>query len=256
MRIFVVDAFTDRPFSGNPAGVCLLEEPPTDTSRLRRIAAEFNLPATAFVFEDQLRWFSPTTELELCGHGTLSTVHVLGELGNPGPHTFHTMRGIVTAELGPDGEIGLDFPADPTRPVEPSPELAKALGVTPVAAARGGMDTLAELDDADAVRGLTPDFAAVLALGGRGLIVTAPGDTDGVDFVSRFFAPARGTQEDSVTGSAHCTLGPYWADRLGRTALLGHQVSARGGRVGVDVRGDRVRLTGRAVTIMRGELVA
>jgi PhzF family phenazine biosynthesis protein len=254
MRIFVVDAFTDRPFSGNPAGVCLFEEPPTDSARLQRIAAEFNLPATAFVYADQLRWFSPTTELELCGHGTLSTAHVLGELGTSGPMTFHTMCNVVTAERGPDGEIGLDFPADPTRPIEPLPELVKALGFAPVAAAQGGMDTLAELDSARAVRDLTPDYAAVLALGGRGLIVTAPGDTDGVDFVSRFFAPARGTQEDSVTGSAHCTLGPYWAEKLGRTTLRGNQVSARGGRVGVEVRGDRVRLAGRAVTVMRGEL--
>lgn len=254
MRIFVVDAFTDRPFSGNPAAVCLVEQPPTDAARMQQIAAEFNLPATAFVSADLLRWFSPSTELELCGHGTLSTAHVLGELGNPGPHTFHTKSGPVSAERTAGGEIALDFPAGPAQPIEVTPELVKALGVTPVAAARSGIDTLAELDSAQAVRDLSPDFAAVLALGGRGLMVTAPADDDSADFVSRFFAPARGTREDAVTGSAHCTLGPYWAGRLGRTVLRGHQVSARGGRVGVQVRGDRVRLTGRAVTMMRGEL--
>ena len=254
MRIFVVDAFTGRPFSGNPAAVCLFQEPLADTDRLRRIAAELNLPATAFVHDSHLRWFSPTTELELCGHGTLSTVHVLGEIGNPGPYAFQTLGGVLTAERDATGEIALDFPAVPAQPIDIAPELTKALGVTPVAAARSGMDTLAELPSARAVRDLTPDFAAVLALGGRGLIVTAPADDGTADFVSRFFAPSRGTNEDSVTGSAHCTLGPYWAEKLGRTALRGHQVSARGGRVGVETRGDRVRLTGRVVTVLRGDL--
>ena len=257
VQIYIVDAFTDRPFAGNPAAVCVLDGDRPETAWMQKVAAELTLPATAFVSrgqpEAQLQWFSASAELELCGHGTLASTHVLGELGGAGPFTFRTRSGVLRAERESTGEIVLDFPADHPAPAEVTPELVKAVGVEPVAAARGQLDTLVELDNASAVHAARPDLHAVVALGGRGMIVTAPGD-DGTDFVSRFFAPSVGIGEDPVTGSAHCTLGPYWAARLGRTTLRGHQVSARGGHVGVEVRGDRVLLRGRAVTVVRGEL--
>ena len=257
MQIYVVDAFADRPFAGNPAAVCVIDGERPEASWMQRLAAELNLPATTFVSrgqpDAQLQWFSASAELELCGHGTLATTHILGELGQPGSLTYRTRSGILRAERASTGEITLDFPADNAVPADVTPELVKAVGVEPVAAVRGHLDLLVELDSAAAVRDVRPNLDAVVALGGRGMIVTAPGD-DGSDFVSRFFAPAVGIPEDPVTGSAHCTLGPYWAAKLGRSSLHGHQVSARGGHVGVEVRDDRVLLRGRAVTVMRGEL--
>ncbi|MQA77158.1 MAG: PhzF family phenazine biosynthesis isomerase [Streptosporangiales bacterium] len=264
MEYFVVDAFTDVPFTGNPAAVVLLDTADPsgaapETSVLQRIAAETNLPATAFLAGGQpdasLRWFSAAAELELCGHGTLATAHVLHETGRAdGPLTFRTRGGVLRAERLPAGDIGLTLPADATEPLPSAATVAAALGVTPVTVHRGRLDLLAELDDPAAVRAVTPDLAAVRALDTRGVIVTARGG-NGSDFVSRFFAPSAGIDEDPVTGSAHCTLGPYWAARLGRTSLTGHQVSTRGGRVGVDVDGGQVRLRGRAVTVAHGELL-
>lgn len=254
MRIFTVDSFTDRPFTGNPAAVCLAEGPLPYTAWLQQLAAELNLPATAFVSGRQLRWFSATSELDLCGHGTLAAAHILWEDGTLDQSlTFETRAGNLTATREPTGEVALDFLADPPTPVEPSPALVAAVGVSPVAAARGRLDLLAEVGTAQTLRDLTPDLAAVATLDCRGLIVTAPGD-EGSDFVSRFFAPNAGIPEDPVTGSAHCTLAPYWAERVGKSVLTGHQLSNRGGQVTVELRGETARLRGRAVTITQGEL--
>ena len=262
MHIFQVDAFAREPFRGNPAAVCLL-----DTSRsdkwMQSVAAEMNLAETAFVEERAegygLRWFTPAVEVDLCGHATLASAHVLWEQGSNAPTlAFHTRSGRLTAERVEDG-IRLNFPVDPVTAVESADGLAEALGATPVALARGRSFYLAELANAATVRALTPDFAALKALDAGGVIATAPGDgrDEGrADFVSRFFAPALGIDEDPVTGAAHCCLAPYWEARLGRRGLVGYQASARGGFVGVAVEGDRVQLSGQAVTVLRGELLA
>jgi PhzF family phenazine biosynthesis protein len=258
MRIYTLDCFTDRPFAGAAAAVCVLDSGWPETEWLQQLAAEFNLPATAFVRpaqpETELRWFSPRTELALCGSGTLGAAHILWETGERA-HTlaFTTCGGVLGARQERGRRITLDFPADGPSPVPVSSKLVAALGVTPHEAARGRLDLLAELDSPQTVRGLVPDLTAVAALDARGLIVTACGGADG-DFVSRFFAPAAGIDEDPVTASAHCTLGVYWSKKLGKTALTGVQVSPRGGRIDLQLRGGRVDLTGRAVTISRGEL--
>lgn len=258
MRIFTVDCFTDRPFAGNPAAVCVLNSRWPETEWLQQLAAELKLPATAFVRRTQphteLRWFSPQTELALCGSGTLAAAHILWESGDHADTlVFATCAGVLGARQEPDQRITLDFPADSPRPVPVSPILAAALGVTPLGVARGRLDLLAELDTAQTVRRLAPDLAALATLDARGVIVTAGGEA-GSDFVSRFFAPAVGIDEDPVTASAHCTLGAYWSKRLGKTVLTGLQVSARGGRIDLHLRDGRVDLTGRAVTVTRGEL--
>ena len=267
LPVFVVDAFADAPFTGNPAAVVVYGTDPPADDLMRQIAAEMNLSETAFVGPPgthprlpgevrSLRWFTPTCEVDLCGHATLAAVHVLAaERGEAGPFRFATRGGLLTCEAA-DGEITLDFPAAPASGEDPPPGLAAAFGVEPVRVARNRWDLLCELPDAAAVRGLRPDVAALAGLSGRGIIVTAAADegTPGADFVSRFFAPDAGVPEDPVTGSAHCALAPWWADRLGRTELVGRQVGPRGGTVRCEVRGDRVRLTGRAVTTLRGEL--
>ncbi len=253
-QVFTVDAFTDRPFAGNPAAVCVVAEPASE-SWMKSVAIEFNLPVTAFLWPEgathQLRWFTATMELELCGHGTLAAAHVLAEMGRLQEGVrFQTRGGPLSAERGPHG-ITLDFPSRPAR-AQPHPELVKLLGVTPGYVGHNGMDVLVDLGSEEAVRALRPDFARVSELVPRGLIVT--GQSQEQDFVSRFFAPKTGTLEDAVTGSAHCCLGPYWAERLGKSDLVGYQASSRGGFVRVGVRGERVRLTGQAVTILRGEI--
>jgi len=225
---------------------------------LQQLAAELNLPATAFVRRAQphteLRWFSPQTELALCGSGTLAAAHIVWESGDHADTlVFTTRAGMLGARQEPDRRITLDFPADSLRPLPVSAMLAAALGVTPLEVARGRLDLLAELDSAQTVRGLAPDLAALAALDVRGVIVTASGEA-GSDFVSRFFAPAFGIDEDPVTASAHCSLGAYWSKRLGKSVLTGLQVSARGGRIDLRLRNGRVDLTGRAVTVTRGEL--
>jgi PhzF family phenazine biosynthesis protein len=260
MRIFTVDCFSDRPFSGNPNAVCLFSSAWPQDQWLQQLAGEVNLPATAYVRQVQphpeLRWFSPHSELKLCGSGTLAAAHILYELGEQSAAiAFATCAGQLGARREPDQRITLDFPADDLKPVPVAPAIAAALRTTPLAAARGRYDFLAELDSLAAVLDLTPDLAAVSALDARGLIVTAPG-ADDCDFVSRYFAPAAGIDEDPVTASAHCTLGAYWSTKLNKTAMTGRQVSARGGRVDVCLlRGGRVELSGRAVTVTRGELV-
>jgi PhzF family phenazine biosynthesis protein len=258
-QIFTVDCFTDRPFTGNPTAVCLLESGWPTNAWLQSLAAELGLPATAFVTQShsgtELRWFSPRAELELCGSGTLAAAHILGQNGDRGDAvTFATRSGALVARYESNGRITLDFAADVPRHAV-SPGLTTALGVRPVAVARGRFDLLAELDTADAVQALEPNLTVLATLDVRGIIVTAIGDADDEDFVSRFFAPAVGIDEDPVTGSAHSTLGPYWSAQLGKTALTGRQVSVRGGRVDVEVRGDRVDVSGRAVTVASGKLV-
>jgi predicted PhzF superfamily epimerase YddE/YHI9 len=259
MRIFQVDAFTDTPFRGNPAGVCLLEDD-ADDSFLQSVAAEMHCSETAFVApgdgdEIGLRWFTPVVEVDLCGHATLAAAAVLWRSGlRSGPLRFATRSGVLGAEPR-GGGAELDFPALKTAPTSVPDGLAEVLGVEPVCVSEGSDRWLVELADAEAVRALTPDFAALARLTTRLVITAAADDSGEVDFVSRVFAPAIGIDEDPVTGAAHCALGPFWAARLGRDDLVGYQASARGGRVGVAVRGDRVRLRGDAVIVFAGELL-
>ncbi|GAA4537214.1 PhzF family phenazine biosynthesis protein [Amycolatopsis samaneae] len=251
MHFSLVDAFTDRAFAGNPAGVVLLDAP-ADPAWMQAVATEMKHSETAFVVitgdgPKPLRWFTPAAEVELCGHATLATTHVLG-----GEQVYTTRSGELRCRAE-DGWVTLDFPADPPRPADD--ELSAILpGVEVEETRRGAENLFAVVKDAETVRSLTPDLAALTATWNGRLVVTAPGDTEGVDFVSRFFGPGVGVDEDPVTGSAHCALAPYWAQRLGRDALTGRQESARGGVVRTKLRGDRVELPGQAVTIVSGEL--
>jgi len=256
-----VNAFTDRPFAGNPAAVCLLPSA-RDPEWMQLVAREMNLAETAFLVREggdfQLRWFTPTIEVDLCGHATLASAHALWESGNLAPDEagrFQTRSGLLTAERR-DGLIWLDFPSTPPTPADAPPELRDALGIPLRYVGRTPFDYLVEVDGEAAVRALTPDLAMLGRLPVRGVIVTGQAESPGQDFVSRFFAPAAGVPEDPVTGSAHCALAPYWAAKLGRTTLMGYQASVRGGLVRLQVRGDRVHLGGHAVTVMRGELLA
>jgi len=259
-RFTQVDAFTDRPFTGNPAAVCVLPAA-RDARWMQQVSREMNLAETAFLVSRpngyDLRWFTPTVEVDLCGHATLASAHLLWEEGLLGPAEaahFHTRSGVLTATRG-SGLIWLDFPATPDRPAPESAELERGLGVKIHYLGRTRYDYLVEVESAATVRSLAPDLSALARLPVRGVIVTARCDTSEHDFVSRFFAPAAGVPEDPVTGSAHCGLGPFWAARLGRKELLGYQASARGGLVRVRVDGDRVHLGGHAVTVLRGELL-
>lgn len=259
MRIRIIDAFTDEPFRGNPAGVCLLPEGSwPDEAWMQRVAAELNLSETAFAKPQpsgwDLRWFTPLTEVSMCGHATLATAHALAQDGLAGvPVRFHTLSGVLTTVAEGDG-IVMDFPASPVSLVDTPDGLAEALGAEVVGAYDTGAlgDLLVELRDASTVRQLRPDLHALLRYAPRCVIVTAPEN----DFVSRVFAPAVGIPEDPVTGSAHTALGPLWAERLGRTTLVGVQASARSGRVLVELRGDRVLLRGQAITMLDGRLTA
>jgi PhzF family phenazine biosynthesis protein len=261
LPLYQVDAFTDRPFAGNPAAVCLLREP-RDAAWMQHVAAEMNLSETSFLVPrtdgHDLRWFTPAVEVDLCGHATLASAHILWEserLGADSPARFHTRSGVLTCVRAGD-QIEMDFPATPPSEDAGPDGLAAALGATPRWIGRTRFDFLVELGSEALVRELKPDFARIAALGGRGFIVTARATSAGFDFVSRFFAPAVGINEDPVTGSAHCCLAPYWAGRLKKDELTGYQASARGGIVGVRVVGDRVRLLGKAATVLRGELLA
>jgi PhzF family phenazine biosynthesis protein len=274
MRIRIIDAFTATPFAGNPAAVCLLDTPGWPAEGwMRRVAAEMNLSETAFAHpldgdaeaDWALRWFTPVVETNLCGHATLATAHALHvDRGAPGTVRFSSMSGVLVTHTRADGTITLDFPAAPVTE-RPAPEgLAEALGVKPDSTFGTGSlgDVVAVLPDEATVRGLTPDFAALAAQarrdGTRGVIVTAAAANSGAeyDFVSRFFVPDQGIPEDPVTGSAHTALAPYWAARLGRDETIGLQVSARTGLVRTRVLGDRVLLTGHAVTVVDGTLHA
>jgi PhzF family phenazine biosynthesis protein len=260
MRLFQVDAFADRVFAGNPAAVCLLGGP-AGTRWMQSLAGEMNLSETAFV-EPQaagygLRWFTPVAEVGLCGHATLASAHVLYETGLAEPSEpvrFDSVSGPLTARRE-DGLLVLDFPARPARPAPAPPGLLTALGVDGAEwTGQAKDDLMVVLGREEEVTGLRPDTVALAGYGTRGTIVTAPAARPGADFVSRFFAPGVGIAEDPVTGSAHCTLAPYWAGRLGRPELTGYQASARGGTVRVRVEGDRVLLAGRAVTVFSGQL--
>ena len=254
----VVDAFTDRLFAGNPAGVCVLEGA-LNTETMQSIAAENNLSETAFVVirgeTANLRWFTPTQEVDLCGHATLAAAHVLFEHHRwPHPAVRFTTQTAGELTVQRDGDrLRMDFPARAARACPAPDGLAAALGATALHTAMA-RDLLAVFDHAHDVRALTPDMPAVAQLDAFAVLATAPSDDPAYDFVSRFFAPGAGVDEDPVTGSAHCTLAPYWAQRLGKNTLIGQQVSARGGTVYCEIRGDRVLLGGHAVTYLSGHL--
>jgi PhzF family phenazine biosynthesis protein len=259
--IYQVDAFTDTPFKGNPAGVCLLPEWRSDLW-MQSVAREMNLSETAFLVREReghrLRWFTPAVEVDLCGHATLASAHILWEQGVI-PRTqqalFQTLSGLLTAKLRAD-EIELDFPATPEQACSAPPGLEEALGARVQYIGRNRFDYLALLESEQVLRDLNPSLDLLRKLPVRGIIVTARSTDAEFDFVSRFFAPQSGIDEDPVTGSAHCCLGPFWQARLGKNKFRAFQASARGGIVGVSVEGDRILLGGRALTVMRGELLA
>jgi PhzF family phenazine biosynthesis protein len=260
VTITQVDSFTDRPFAGNPAAVCLLAQPRED-SWMQSVAREMNLSETAFLLPRDggfgLRWFTPTVEVDLCGHATLASAHILWEEGNltpDQPARFYTRSGFLTAEKK-ETWIEMDFPATPAESSAPVEALESGLGVKACFVGRTRFDYLVEVESENAVRALRPDLGILGRLNVRGVIVTSRASGRGYDFVSRFFAPASGIDEDPVTGSAHCCLGPFWKDRLGRDGLVGYQASARGGFVRTRCVADRVRISGQAVTVLRGELV-
>jgi PhzF family phenazine biosynthesis protein len=258
--IYQVDAFSDTPFQGNPAAVYLLDREPED-AWMQSVATEMNLSETAFIrpLEEgfELRWFTPSVEVDLCGHATLASAHVLWESGLLAPDRearFHTRSGWLKARRVAEG-IELDFPIDPTSPLDGGEALEAALGKPVVELHQGRDDWLVELATETEVRDYRPDMAGIAALPTRCLIVTARANAP-FDFVSRVFCPAVGIEEDPVTGSAHCTLAAYWGKRLGKSEMKAWQASPRGGRLGVRLEGDRVFLTGQAVTVLRGELLA
>jgi predicted PhzF superfamily epimerase YddE/YHI9 len=245
-EIFQVDAFTEQPFAGNPAGVCILQHP-GDEKWMQNVATEMNLSETAFLHEKNdgfnLRWFTPAVEVDLCGHATLASAA-----------RFHTRSGLLTAKLA-QGWIELDFPSEPAEAVGPPDNLEGALGVSLKFVGLNRFDYLVEVDSEKTVRSLKPDFMQLETISSRGFIVTSRSDSNEYDFVSRFFAPAFGINEDPVTGSAHCCSGPYWAKLLDKNSLVAFQASARGGVVRVRVSDQRVILGGQAVTVLRGTLL-
>ncbi|AXE84416.1 PhzF family phenazine biosynthesis protein [Streptomyces sp. Go-475] len=272
MRIRIVDAFTDRPFSGNPAGVLLLNGADAfpDDTWLQNVALEVNHAETAFAHplpeggeaDWALRWFTPAAEVAMCGHATLATAHVLHTTGvHEGPVRFATRSGVLVATPGADGSVTLDFPTAPLTRIDPPAGLAEALGAEPLTVLDTGPnvgDLLVEVADEKTVRSLGPDLKALAAHSERGVIATARAEdpVGGYDFVSRCFFPNVGIDEDPVTGSAHTALAPFWSERLGRTGLTGLQASPRSGRVRTELRGERTLLIGRAVTVIEGELLA
>ncbi len=259
--IYQVDAFTDKLFGGNPAGVCILPQP-REERWMQCVAAEMNLSETAFLVKQadgfNLRWFTPTVEVDLCGHATLASAHILWETGTlkkTQQARFHTWSGLLTADLR-EGWIELNFPSTPDEPATAPADLMKGLNlsVTPKYVGRSRFDYLLELDSEETVRRLAPDFGVLKKVAARGIIVTSLASTPDCDFVSRFFGPAAGVNEDPVTGSAHSCLGPYWKRRLNKDAFVAYQASARGGVLRVRVNGDRVFIAGHAVTFLRGEM--
>ena len=259
--IYQVDAFAEQAFTGNPAGVCILEQPASEVW-MQSVAMEMNLSETAFVVrrgdgDFDLRWFTPTVEVALCGHATLATSHILYETGMLKPvevARYHTQSGLLQACLI-DGLIELDFPSTPPEDCQPPEGLLVALGLeSAVYVGQPRFDYLVEVESESIVRALTPNFAKLLFLGVRGVMVTARSASEELDFMSRFFAPGAGIDEDPVTGSAHCALAPYWAKKLGKTGLSAYQASSRGGHVRCTLAGNRVKLAGKAITVLRGEL--
>ncbi len=260
--IYQVDSFTNKPFAGNPAAVCILPQE-RDERWMQNVATEMNLSETAFLVRARdgynLRWFTPAAEVELCGHATLASAHILWETGELRPDEqarFHTLSGLLTADLRGDW-YEMDFPVKSETSVEIPASLLETLGENVQAQniVANQFDFLVEVASESIVRTLQPDFTRMSKIPVRGVIVTSRSDSRDYDFVSRFFAPAVGVNEDPVTGSAHCFLSPYWSERLGRNELVGYQASARGGVVKVRLEGDRVHLGGQAVTVLRGELI-
>jgi len=260
MKIYIADAFADQPYTGNPAGVCVLPEEKPD-EWMRNIAAEMGASETAFLVRENggfaLRWFTPEAEVPLCGHATLASAHILWETGAAQEEKirFQTKSGQLTA-VKRGSLIELDFPAMPTMQADAPDALIRGIGATPLYVGASEVKYLVEVEDERTVRGLSPDFAAIKQSGRQGVIVTARADAPGVDFVSRFFAPAVGVDEDPVTGSAHCCLAPYWGEKLGKKVMKAKQLSRRGGSLEVEFNGDRVLIRGRAVTTLRGQLAA
>jgi PhzF family phenazine biosynthesis protein len=258
LPLFIVDAFASKPFSGNPAAICLLDRE-RDDAWLQALAGEMNLSETAYLLPRSdgwgLRWFTPQVEVDLCGHATLAASHVLWEserLKGDEPAIFHTRSGKLVCRRD-DRWIAMDFPAEPAREVELTVDLFEGLGVRPSFVGRNRMDVIACLDSEQAVRDVVPDQTALGRIKCRGIIITARSSRP-YDFVSRAFFPSCGVPEDPVCGSAHCCLGPFWSERLRKDELVGHQVSKRGGIVRVKCNGERVTLGGIAITVMRGEL--
>jgi len=289
--IYQVDAFTDKPFSGNPAGVCILPKKMSE-EWMKAVAREMNLSETAFLLQVEeagketksdkdrmaedtqvgkgtqagkgqtvfsLRWFTPVTEVDLCGHATLASAHILWETGRLLPAQqarFHTRSGMLTADQR--GEwIEMNFPSKPEQPATIPIDFPAVLGVQPKYVGRNQFDYLVEVDNEDALRGMKPDFFRLAKMPVRGVIATClPDEPEKYDFISRFFAPAVGVNEDPVTGSAHACLGWFWGKRLGKTEMTAYQASARGGVVKVRLAGDRVILSGQAVTVIRGEIIS
>jgi PhzF family phenazine biosynthesis protein len=258
--IFQVDAFTDTPFKGNPAAVCVLPQA-GDEHWMQNLATEMNLSETAFLVQQDdgyhLRWFTPVVEVDLCGHATLASAHILWETGLLAADRearFFTHSGLLTAVRRGDW-IQLDFPSEPENTAEAPEKLDEALGVSATYVGKNRFDYLVEVESEDLVRNLAPDFHLLSAISSRGFMVTSRSDDAEFDFISRFFAPGFGINEDPVTGSAHCCLGPYWAEKLNKTELTAYQASPRGGIVRVHVGQERVYLLGKAVTVMRGVLL-
>lgn len=260
IAIYQVDAFAEKPFRGNPAAVCILPEP-GEKAWMQNVAREMNLSETAFLHRHgdgfNLRWFTPSVEVDLCGHATLASAHILWEtdlLAAKDTAQFHTRSGLLTAERRGE-EIELNFPVTPPTRASVPVGLVEALGVVPRFVGKSRYDYVVEVESEEVVRDLKPDFARLKQLSARGIMVTSAASSGKYDFVSRFFAPGAGVDEDPVTGSAHCCLGPFWRERLGKDEMVAYQASARGGVVRVRVAGKRVYLGGRAVTVLRGELV-
>jgi PhzF family phenazine biosynthesis protein len=261
LAIFQVDAFTDNPFSGNPAGVLILPQS-HDPKWMQDVAREMNLSETAFLLRREdgfnLRWFTPTVEVDLCGHATLASAHILWETGTLKPNEparCHTRSGLLRAERK-GSWIELDFPATPDEEAAAPPDLIEALSVEPKYIGKSKFDYIVEVDSEEVVRSLDPDLTRLEKVPVRGIIVTSAATSPGYDFVSRFFAPRSGVNEDPVTGSAHCCLGPYWSRKLNKVELMAYQASARGGTLRVRAAGERVYLSGQAVTVLKGELLA
>ncbi|MEO8370271.1 MAG: PhzF family phenazine biosynthesis protein [Candidatus Solibacter sp.] len=261
IRIVQVDAFTNRPFAGNPAAVCVLTDAPDD-QWMRDVAREMNLSETAFLVKQadgyNLRWFTPAVEVDLCGHATVASAHVLwqdGHLPEGAQARFHTRSGLLTADRRGDW-IELDFPAKIAAACEPPAELLPALGIASARfTGKNAFDYFVEIESDAELGALQPDHSRLGKLPVRGVIVTARSGSPEYDFVSRFFAPGSGIDEDPVTGSAHTALGPYWAKILGKNEMIAYQASARGGVVRVALKGDRVLLGGQAVTVMTADLM-
>ncbi|MDE1174328.1 MAG: PhzF family phenazine biosynthesis protein [Parvibaculaceae bacterium] len=259
LPIYQVDAFTSALFSGNPAAIVPLSAWPDD-ELLQSIAAENNLAETAYIVPHgdnfELRWFTPAVEVDLCGHATLATAHLLFSLLQPGRADvdFLTRQAGTLKVVREDNLIVMDFPARATQAIETPQALAEALGTAPQASYRSAANIMCVFASEAEVQALTPDLRAIAALDCFAVIATAPGDAPGIDFVSRFFAPAQGIDEDPVTGSAHCTLAPFWGERLGKTRLTARQISPRGGTLHLDVEGERVKIAGEAVLYLKGEI--